>query len=114
MGATRNFGWTSPPATHSPAKSVAPMERSYKGPSSRERLQLRSTSLAAQAHRAQGALLQESIRARGLQAAPDTKKAQRKPLRPHPAYAAQRMFEAANSQFTRFQNASTYFGRALR
>ncbi len=24
------------------------------------------------------------------------------------------MFDATNSQFTRFQNASTYFGRALR
>lgn len=26
----------------------------------------------------------------------------------------QRMFDATKSQFTRFQNASTYFGRALR
>ena len=27
---------------------------------------------------------------------------------------AQRMLDATKSQFTRFQNASTYFGRALR
>ena len=38
------------------------------------------------------------------------------PGRLHEAIAKlpQRMFEATKSQFTRFQNASTYFGRALR
>ena len=32
----------------------------------------------------------------------------------HQRIDTQRMFDAAKSQFARFQNASTYFGRALR